>query len=110
MITHHIIFCLKQFSGIYHSTDFLTFEIIIKSRKWYVSYSYRPPHINESILCDLLNVLCEKFISNNNLHVAYGDFNYAPAPPKVERGYNGFTPMSVRPSVRPSVDKVSGTF
>ena len=26
-----------------------------------------------------------------------------PAPPKVEWGYTGFTPMSVRPSVRPSV-------
>ena len=29
--------------------------------------------------------------------------NYTPAPPKVEWGYTGFTPMSVRPSVRPSV-------
>ena len=35
---------------------------------------------------------------------------YTPAPPKVRWGYTGFTPMSVRPSVRPSVDKVSGTF
>ena len=35
---------------------------------------------------------------------------YTPAPPKVEWGYTGFTPMSVRPSVRLSVDKVSGTF
>ena len=35
---------------------------------------------------------------------------YTPAPPKVEWGYTGFTPMSVHPSVRPSVDKVSGTF
>ena len=29
--------------------------------------------------------------------------SYTPAPPKVERGYTGFTLMSVRPSVRPSV-------
>ena len=40
--------------------------------------------------------------------------NYTPAPPKVEWGYTGFTPMSVCPSVRlsvrPSVDKVSETF
>ena len=43
---------------------------------------------------------------------------YTPAPPKVERGYTGFTLMSVRPSVcpsvrpsvRPSVGKVSATF
>ena len=35
---------------------------------------------------------------------------YTPAPLKVEWGYTGFTPMSVSPSVRPSVDKVSGTF
>ena len=36
--------------------------------------------------------------------------HYTPAPPKVEWGYTGFTPMSVRPSVCPFVDKVSGTF
>ena len=35
---------------------------------------------------------------------------YTPAPPKVEWGYTGFIWMSVHPSVRPSVDKVSGTF
>ena len=28
-----------------------------------------------SILCDLLNVFSEEFISNNNLYVAYGDLN-----------------------------------
>ena len=61
---------LKQFSELYHGIDFLTFEIIIKSRKLYVSYLYRPPNVNESVLCDLLNVLCEEFISNNNLYVA----------------------------------------
>ena len=66
---------LKQFSGIYHGIDYLTFEIIVKSRKWYVSYLYRPPNVNESILCDLLNVLSDEFISNNNLYVAYGDLN-----------------------------------
>ena len=66
---------LKQFSGIHHGIDFLAFEIIIKSRKCYISYLYRPPNVNESILCDLLSVLCEEFISNNNLYVAYGDFN-----------------------------------
>ena len=66
---------LKQFSGLYHGTDFLTFEIMIKSRKWYISYQCRPPNVNESILCDLLNVLCEEFISNNNLYVAYGHLN-----------------------------------
>ena len=38
-------------------------------------------------------------------------FFYTPAPRKVEWGYTGFTPMSVRPSVRPSVcRKFSGTF
>ena len=31
--------------------------------------------MNESILCDLLKGLCEEFISNNNLYVAYGDLN-----------------------------------
>ena len=40
--------------------------------------------------------------------------HYTPAPPKVERGYTGFTLMSVRPSVCPSVcpsvGKVSATF
>ena len=66
---------LKQFSGIYHGIDFLTFEIITKSRKWYISYLYRPPNVNESILCELLKGLCEEFISNNNLYVAYGDLN-----------------------------------
>ena len=66
---------LKQFSGLYHGIDFLTFEIITKSRKWYISYLYRPPNVNESILCDLLNGLCEELISNNNLYVAYGDLN-----------------------------------
>ena len=66
---------LLKFSGLYHGIDFLTFEIIIKSRKWYISYLYRPSNVNESILCDLLNVLCEEFISNNNLYVAYGDLN-----------------------------------
>ena len=66
---------LKQFSGIDHGIDYLTFEIIVKSRKWYISYLYRPPKVNESILCDLLNVLSEEFISNNNLYVAYGDHN-----------------------------------
>ena len=66
---------LKQFSGLYHCINFLTFEITIKSRKWYISDLYRPPNVNESILCDLLNVLCEEFISNNNLYVAYGDLN-----------------------------------
>ena len=70
---HHL---LKQFSGIYHGIDFLTFEIMIRSRKWYISYLYRPPNVNESILCDLLNVLCEEFISNYNLYVTYGDLNY----------------------------------
>ena len=33
-----------------------------------------------------------------------------PAPPKMEWGCTWFTPMSVCPSVHPSVDKVSGTF
>ena len=66
---------LKQFSGVYHGIDFLTFEIIMKSRKWYISYLYRPPNVNESIFCDLLNVLCEEFISDNNLYVAYGDLD-----------------------------------
>ena len=66
---------LKQFSGIYHGIDFLTFEIITKSRKWYISYLYWPPNVNESILCDLFKGLCEEFISNNNLYVAYGDLN-----------------------------------
>ena len=66
---------LKQFSGIYHGIDYLTFEIIVKSRKWYISYLYRPPNVNESILCGLLNVLSEEFISNNNLYIAYGDLN-----------------------------------
>ena len=41
-------------------------------------------------------------------------YHYTSAPPKVEGGYTGFTPMSVRPSVcpsfRPSVDEVPGTF
>ena len=41
-------------------------------------------------------------------------YYYTHAPPKVERGYTGFTLMfvhpSVCPSVRPSVDKVSGTY
>ena len=37
-------------------------------------------------------------------------YNCSPAPPKVKWGYTGFTAMSVRPSVRPSVDKVSGKF
>ena len=32
---------------------------------------------------------------------------YTSAPPKVEWGYTGFTPMSVRPSVRPSVNNTS---
>ena len=41
-----------------------------------MSYLYRPSNVNESILCDLLNVLSEEFISNNNLYVAYGDRNY----------------------------------
>ena len=40
--------------------------------------------------------LCSAVIDN------YG-YYYTPAPPKVERGYTGFTLMSVRPSVRPSV-------
>ena len=35
--------------------------------------------------------------------------NYTPAPPKVEWGYTEFTLMYVRPSVRPSVEKVSLT-
>ena len=35
---------LKQFSGLYHGIDFLTFEIITKSRKWYISYLYLIGH------------------------------------------------------------------
>ena len=42
------------------------------------------------------------------LHTIYS--YYVPAPPKMEWGCTGFTAMSVRPYVRPSVDKVSGTF
>ena len=38
---------LQQFSGIQHGIDFLTFEIIIKSRKWYISYLHLPPNVNE---------------------------------------------------------------
>ena len=38
---------LKQFSGLYHGIDFFTLEIIIKSRKWYICYLYRPPDVNE---------------------------------------------------------------
>ena len=62
---------LKQFSGLYHGIDYLTFEIIAKPRMWYISYL----STTESILCDLLNVLSEEFISNNNLYIAYGDLN-----------------------------------
>ena len=36
---------LKDFSGVYEGIDYLTFECITKSRKWYVSYLYRPPNI-----------------------------------------------------------------
>ena len=63
---------LKQFSGIYHGIDFLMFEIIIKLRKWYISYLYLPPNVNETILCDCLKH-CVKSSYQINLYVAYGD-------------------------------------
>ena len=58
---------------------------------------------------------CAPFVRLCTCIVDQTSASYTPAPPKVEWGfggmvYFGFTPMSVRPSVRPSVDKVSGTF
>ena len=45
---------------------------------------------------------------NHHTRMMNAKYNYTPAPPKVERGYTGFTwglsvRLSVRPSVRPSV-------
>ena len=72
MLIYHIVLWNSR---IYLGIDYLSFEIIVKSRKWYISYLYRPPYVNESILCDILNVLSYEFISNNNFYVAYGDLN-----------------------------------
>ena len=36
-------------------------------------------------------------------HFIFYHYHYTPAPPKVEWGYTGFTPMSVRPSVHLSI-------
>ena len=71
-IPHRI---LKDFSGSIGGIDFLTFELIIKSRKWYISYIYRPPSVKDTVLCDVLRSQCESFVSDNNLYVAIGDLN-----------------------------------
>ena len=42
-------------------------------------------------------------ISRLTVFMLWQNCYYIPTPPKVEWGYTGFTPMSVRPSVRPSV-------
>ena len=66
---------LKDFSGSHGGIDFLTFELLIKSRKWYISYIYRPPSIKSAVLCELLKSQCESFVSENNLYLAIGDLN-----------------------------------
>ena len=71
-IPHRLI---KEYCGSYDGIDFLTFEFVIKSRKWYVSYLYRPPSVKEVVLCELLKSLCDTFIVGNNLFMAFGDLN-----------------------------------
>ena len=66
---------LKDFSGSIGGIDFLTFELIIKTRKWYISYIYRPPSVKDTVLCEVLRSQCESFVSENNLYVAIGDLN-----------------------------------
>ena len=56
------------------------------------------------------SILISASLFEHRFDVAHHHHYYTPAPPKVEWWYTGFIPMSVRPSARPSLDKVSGTF
>ena len=67
---------LKDFSGSHEGIDYLTFEFVMKSRKWYISYFYKPPRVRDSVFCELLKSLCDTFMTGNNLYMALGDFNF----------------------------------
>ena len=56
--------------------------------------------------------LCLYICKDNciSIHSHWLNNHYTPTTGKVKWGYTGFTPMSVRPSFRPSVNMVSGTF
>ena len=66
---------LIEFSGNYEGIEYLSFEFIMKSRKWYISYIYRPPRISDHHLNELLKRLSDTFICNDNVFVAFGDLN-----------------------------------
>ena len=66
---------MKDFSGSYKGIDYLTLEIVMKSRKWYVLYIYRPTSIKVDVLCELLELLCNNFIIHDNLFMAFGNVN-----------------------------------
>ena len=74
------------------------------------TFSFKILHMSTCVICKMAAILSKPHcVSPSKLSDAcmwqYTKLGrlYTPAPPKVERGYTGFTLMSVRPSVCPSV-------
>ena len=71
-IPHRII---KDSTGFHEGTEYMTIEVSMKSCKWYLVYVYKPPKVNEKLYCDFISGLCERFVSDNNLCLFFGDMN-----------------------------------
>ena len=66
---------LSEYSGCHEGIDFLSFELMLKSRKWYITYFYRPPAVNEGIFTRFLSGICNIFISKGDAYIAACDCN-----------------------------------
>ena len=66
---------LSEYSGCHEGIDFLSFELVLKSRKWHITYFYRPPSVNEGIFTKFLSQMCDVFIAKGDAYIATGDCN-----------------------------------
>ena len=66
---------LTEYSGVYEGIDYLSFELVLKSKKWHVTYFYRPPSVNVNIFVKFLSDMCDVFLSKGDVYVASGDCN-----------------------------------
>ena len=62
-------------TGTYAGIEYITILCVIKGRKWYLCYVYRPPKTNVQEFCDLLSAICDMYIVDDNLFMAFGDLN-----------------------------------
>ena len=91
MMVHILCRCARPFWG-----------TVVSRRCWDTTQPHRTPSCRRSLSRSFIVDLSTQNWSELNA-VFFCCCCYTPAPPKVERGYTGFTLMSVRPSVCPSV-------